>query len=275
MKTRLSFLTLLLVATSLFGQFKDLSNKKLKTLYSGDLVIIDLGYSKVFKKELSTIFKYFNKVSFSKEIPSGNVAVLEIKTFATALTEGIQVVCLRIKKGNEYIYVPMPAMVYAKDEAMGTKVTEGQIIIASRLLNAGVEWSLSNGKGYNLLTYLKKNSKENSLELSKYNEVYIREEDVLYTPRILSNTKTFSADLKDVSEINPKLKTISISELDEKILSQDKFAISYLVETRKGTFKLIIDAQTGSVLFSFKTEVSSYWDGFNKPALKALSKKLL
>ena len=67
---------------------------------------------------------------------------------------------------------------------------------------------------------------------------------------------------------------INISDLDQKIKSNEKFAISYIVKTSDGTFKLLIDGLSGEVLFKFKHEVTSYWDGFNKAALKAISKAL-
>lgn len=290
MKITLPTLLILLLANfSSFGQFKKLSSTLLKDIYSGDLVIIDKGYSQNLKESLSSIFSNYKSVTFSKEAPSGKKAVLEITPVKYYLPMGPTIsnptasnlavnegglMCLQISKNNNDIIVPLPSMEYASEESMRSMVSEGHIILASRLIKSAIEWSMKSGKGYDFITYFKNNAKENKTALSGYKEAFIREEDVLFRKGKIPSTSLFTAELSDVSEKNPKMKTITTSELESKIKAEEKFAVSYLVETSNGTFKLMIDALSGSVLLSFKTETSSYWDGFNKPALKAVSKAL-
>ena len=264
----------LFITINIKGQFKKLSYEKMHSLCSGELVIIDLNFSSEFKSSLKNIFDNYITVSFSKEVPSGNKAILHINSIYYKLPYDYkaEMRCLQISKGQENILVPMPSIEYSSDKKLNGTFSEGQIILASRLIKNCIDWSIKNGKSYDFDTYFKKSAKANKSKLSKYTKVYIREEDVLFESDW--GTAGRNTVISEVSKTNSKMIPINISDLDQKIKSNEKFAISYIVKTSDGTFKLLIDGLSGEVLFKFKHEVTSYWDGFNKAALKAISKAL-
>ena len=118
--------------------------------------------------------------------------------------------CLQISKGQENILVPMPSIEYSSDKKLNGTFSEGQIILASRLIKNCIDWSIKNGKSYDFDTYFKKSAKANKSKLLKI--FFVRSLLVyLFKKFLMSNQKwkktilTYMLDLTEDTTLTLKI----------------------------------------------------------------------